>query len=362
MLPASNRGVGMNIGFPDVCLTPAGPAVVPIPYPNIAMNVQAAPFSVLVLITMMNALNMASKILMTSGDEAGVAHPMIKQMGAYTMGNPIVFIEKLPGINLLCPTTGNNMNNPVGAVLVPSVTNVLYTRLQPSAEGADPFRRAVSVDDLRALDGAAGPPVREAMLGAGIGCVTIDLFTFDLSSLVYSAIRRLAGEGMRVLILDLRGNPGGEMDAFLRLADDFLPSGSALGEMVDGDGDTTVFEARQDDPYPYPLVVLVDRETASAAELFAGCMQAHGRAVIVGERTYGKGVAQQVVTDPEGRGALYVTAASFTLPGGGVIQGAGVCPDVEVPREGPAERDRERDAQLGAAFAIAEECIAVEGG
>ncbi|HVY44443.1 MAG TPA: PAAR-like domain-containing protein, partial [Minicystis sp.] len=60
MLPASNRGAGMNIGFPDVCLTPSGPAVVPVPYPNIAMNAMAASFSPNVLLTMMPALNVGS--------------------------------------------------------------------------------------------------------------------------------------------------------------------------------------------------------------------------------------------------------------------------------------------------------------
>src|SRR4051812_18030329 len=101
MLPASNRGVGMNIGFPDVCLTPAVPAPVPVPYPNIAMNVQAAPFSPIVKVTMMPAINMGSKIPMSLGDDAGVAHPVFKTMGMYTMGNPVVLVNSLPAVNLL---------------------------------------------------------------------------------------------------------------------------------------------------------------------------------------------------------------------------------------------------------------------
>src|SRR5271154_4879006 len=100
MFPASNRGEGTNIGFPDVCLTPAGPAMVPVPYPNMAMNAQAVPFSPTVMISMMNALNTGWKIPMTSGDEAGVGGPFIKMMGAYTMGNPIVSIDGMPAINL----------------------------------------------------------------------------------------------------------------------------------------------------------------------------------------------------------------------------------------------------------------------
>src|SRR6185369_4154314 len=127
MLPAANKGVGMNIGFPDVCLTPAGPAVVPIPYPNMAMNAMAAPFVPTILLGFMPALNLGSTIPMTMGDEGGVAHPFFKQMGRYTMGNPKVLLQGLPAITLTSPTSGNNMNNPVGAVLVPSVTTVFFT-------------------------------------------------------------------------------------------------------------------------------------------------------------------------------------------------------------------------------------------
>src|ERR1700734_2370282 len=115
MLPASNKGVGMNIGFPDVCLTPAGPVPVPIPYPNMAMNAMAVPFVPTILVSFMPALNMMSKIPLTLGDQPGVATPLFMQMGAYTMGNPIVMLQGLPAVNLTCLTTGNNMNNPVGA-------------------------------------------------------------------------------------------------------------------------------------------------------------------------------------------------------------------------------------------------------
>src|SRR5690242_13461047 len=111
MLPASNRGPGLNIGFPDVCLTPVGPVIVPIPYPNFATHAMAAPFAATVFVTAMNGLNQGSIIPMTFGDNPGVAHPTVMGAGTFTMGNPIVIIEGLPGINLLCPTAGNNMND-----------------------------------------------------------------------------------------------------------------------------------------------------------------------------------------------------------------------------------------------------------
>ena len=140
MLPASNKGAGMNLGFPDVCLTPAGPVPVPIPYPNMAMNAMAAPFCPTILLTCVPALNMGSIIPMTMGMQPGVANPLYMQMGMYTMGNPMILLQGLPAINLTCPTTGNAMNNAVGAVLVPSVTTVFFA--DASADAAGPRRAA----------------------------------------------------------------------------------------------------------------------------------------------------------------------------------------------------------------------------
>lgn len=356
MLPASNRGVGMNFGFPDVCLTPAFPAPIPIPYPNFALNAQAVPFSVLVMITMVNALNMASKIPITFGDDAGVAHPVFKQMGTYIMGNPIVFIEKLPGITLLCPTTGNSMNNPLGVVLVPSATNVLYTYRGPSAgePGAgDPYGRNLDRDALSALHASlheGAPRCRGALLPEGVGHLVIARFTAELPTAVYNQIRSLEAEGMKSLVLDLRGCPGGELDAAVRLAGDFLERGAVIARTWDSDGDESALEARSDDPYRFPLVVLVDEWTASAAELFAGAVQAHGRAVLVGAKTYGKGLTQAVLPALEGPGAAYATVGRCALPDGTEIQGRGVWPDVEVAGAGLPTGDLAGDAQLQAAW------------
>ena len=348
MLPASNRGVGMNIGFPDVCLTP--PVAAPIPYPNFGLNVLAAPFAVNVFLAMMPALNLASKIVMTMGDEPGVMGPWIKMMGAYIMGNPIIMIDGLPGINLLCPTTGNNMNDALGAVLVPSATNVLFTRrLTPAGET---FDRALSVEALRAL-GDAPAEVRGEALRHGIGRVVVPLFTFETPTLVFNEIQRLASGGMRALILDLRDSPGGDLDAFARLAGDFLDEGAIIARLTGADGDERVLAAPPGEPYSFPLVVLVDVGTASAAELFAGCLKAHGRAVIVGETTYGKGAVQRVIPGAGGHGAVYVTVARCAPGDGEAIDGVGVQPDVAVRREDAAEGHLGEDVQLNVALAVA---------
>ena len=90
--------------------------------------------------------------------------------------------------------------------------------------------------------------------------------------------------------------------------------------------------AKSNDPSP--------TGTASAAEILAGCLKAHGRAVVVGERTYGKGSAQAVLPGDAGPGARYATVATFTLPDGEPVEGRGVLPDVEVPSSGALDAAR----------------------
>ena len=347
MLPASNSGVGMNIGFPDVCVTPVGPVPTPIPYPNMAMNATAVPFAANVLVSCVPALNMGSSEPMTLGDQAGVLSPFMGP-GRYTMGNPVVMINALPAINLLCPTTGNNMVNGLGAVMVPSITNVFYTRA-----GAPPTGDV----DAEALCGilrvfrAAGHPT-EALLPGGIACLRLALFSSGVPAQVYSALQRFGLAGVTALILDLRGCPGGELLSAVELASDFLAQGAVIITATDGDGDETVYRARGDAPYTFPLFLLVDHLTASAAEVFAGSLQAHGRAVVVGERTHGKGTAQTLLPGIEGPGARYATVATFTLPNGASIEGHGIRPDLEVVPEAALDAARAATASSPSAHEV----------
>jgi carboxyl-terminal processing protease len=179
------------------------------------------------------------------------------------------------------------------------------------------------------LEGPAGAPVRAELLGDGVGYVAIHVFSAAVPALVYSALRALEADGARRVILDLRGNPGGELAAFLELAGDFLPLGALLVTMDDTDGDRTAHRSRRAQAYHWPVAILVDGGTASAAELFAGCLHSHGRAVLVGATTYGKGQGQRLVPALDGSSAQATTAASFTLPHGEVVDGCGVCPDIE---------------------------------
>ncbi len=331
MLPASNRGVGQNLCFPDICNTPTPAGPVPIPYPNIALNMQAVGFSPFVKVSMMNALNLSSKIPVTMGDEAGSASP-IKGAGAFSMGNPIVSVDKMPAINLTSLATGNNMNAAIGAAIVPSVVNVFYTRLSPAAEApddrslatnADPYRRAASIDEARELTGSTSLEVERS------GTVTtfcVRVLGPEVPGRVFAELDRWGFDPSCAVILDLRQCPGGELDAYLRLAELFLPEGALIARTVDEDGDETEHRSRGGEALSMPLTVLIDEKTASAAELLAGSLRAHGRASLVGTRTYGKSAAQCLRTTLGGE-PTFATSLRVLLPDGSDLEGVGLDPD-----------------------------------
>ena len=322
MLPASNAGAGMNIGFPDVCVTPVGPVPTPIPYPNMALNATMVPFAPNVLVSFVPALNMGSVAPMTLGDQAGVLSPFMGP-GMATMGNPTVLVNALPATNLLCPTTGNNMINALGAVMVPSITNVFYSRAAAPPVGPAGAETIAGVAAaFRSAERASAQLVAE-----GVALVRVPLFSASVPAQVFAALRRLDAAALAIVV-DLRGCPGGELLAAIELASDFLPRGAEIATVTDGEGDAVTYRARGGGISARPLYLLVDRGTASAAEVFAGALRAHRRAVVVGESTHGKGVVQALLPGDGEPGARYATVASVTLPSGVPLQGRGLAPDV----------------------------------
>lgn len=291
MLPATNRGVGMNIGFPDVCLTPVGPAVVPIPYPNFALTAQAAVFSPIVRVSGVHALNLGSMIPMTFGDEPGVAHWTVKGPGRYIMGNPIVFVDRLPAINLTCPTMGNTGNNAIGAVLVPSAVNVFYTY----AHSGTMAMTNESAGRLGEKMLGSNANISGAMLSDSVGIVQVKLIPSDMARQFHIVAKDLASQGARALIIDVRACPGGDLDAAIEWCASFLPQGAEIVRIEDAEGDETIRRVSLPAEYRMPLALLIDESTASAAEVFVGALKAHGRAHIIGRQTYGKSTVQCLV-------------------------------------------------------------------
>jgi carboxyl-terminal processing protease len=145
-----------------------------------------------------------------------------------------------------------------------------------------------------------------------------------------AAARKELGKEIGGLVLDLRSNPGGLLDEAVRVADRFISEGIIVTTEGRANRVTDIERARGPGTEPdYPLAVLVDRGSASASEILAGSLQDHGRAAIVGTRTFGKGTVQQVIDLGDGSG-LKLTVARYFTPSHRSIQDLGIAPDVEV--------------------------------
>jgi carboxyl-terminal processing protease len=173
--------------------------------------------------------------------------------------------------------------------------------------------------------------VSSQTLEPGYGYVRLTTFSDTTPGELSHAVKLLKRdnpEGLKGLVLDLRNNPGGVLESGVTVADDFLDR----GVIVTADGRTP--EARfqmlatpGDLINGAPLVVLVNGGSASASEIVAAALKDHGRAVLVGHRTYGKGSVQTVMPLPHG-GALKLTTSRYFTPSGASIQGKGIVPDV----------------------------------
>jgi carboxyl-terminal processing protease len=144
---------------------------------------------------------------------------------------------------------------------------------------------------------------------------------------------------LRGLVLDLRNNPGGLLDQAVRVSDVFLSSGVIVSTAGRGKRNLEVERAHEKDTEPaYPMIVLVNKGTASASEIVAGALQDHGRAVIMGTQTFGKGSVQTIIELEDGSG-LKLTIARYYTPKNRSIQELGISPDVVVADAAPARGD-----------------------
>jgi len=128
------------------------------------------------------------------------------------------------------------------------------------------------------------------------------------------AMKRLEEQGMRHLILDLRGNPGGLLDQAIDVASEFLPRGAVVVSVKGRTeySDPIVYKSTGSDPTTVPLVVLINRNSASASEIVAGAVQDHGRGLIIGETSFGKGLVQRIFQLPFNTGLTLTTARYYT--------------------------------------------------
>lgn len=175
--------------------------------------------------------------------------------------------------------------------------------------------------------------VRGRLEGDDILYVRISSFTEQTDDGLRKTINRLkeeSGNEFKGLILDLRNNPGGLLDQAIAVSDDFLEKGEIVSTRGRKADDAQRYNAKPDDIVDgKPIVVLINGGSASASEIVAGALQDHGRAVILGTKSFGKGSVQTIVP-LQGNGAMRMTTARYYTPSGTSIQAKGIVPDIEV--------------------------------
>lgn len=176
----------------------------------------------------------------------------------------------------------------------------------------------------------------------GIGYMKLTSFQKTTSRDVDEALWSLHRQGMRALIIDVRGNPGGLLNASVEVSDKFLASGTIVSTRGRSAREDFDYKAHGVGTWRVPLVVLIDGDSASASEIFAGAIHDQHRGTIVGRRSYGKGSVQGIFPLSRYKAGIRLTTAKFFSPSGRPISHHGVAPDVavsEVPRHVAARPD-----------------------
>ncbi len=205
------------------------------------------------------------------------------------------------------------------------------------------IRRGEDLIDLTITRAKLVKPNTETHLfNQDIGYIKLKQFSPNARAEVDAALASLNPTQLNGLVLDLRGNPGGQLNSLVQVASSFLRNGVILTEKL-ADHDKVFTTDGTFAGFDLPMVVLVDHTSMSAAEALTGALQDHGRATILGVQTFGKGTAQSVVPLSNG-GALRLTIARWLTPDNHWIHTQGITPDIVVPATG------NEDVQLQAAI------------
>ena len=187
------------------------------------------------------------------------------------------------------------------------------------------------------------PTVESEMRDDGIGYLQITEFDDVTVGQFAENFEQLKEQGMKGLIIDLRGNPGGSVTSVCAVAEHLLPEG-LIFYMEDKDGNRTEYTCEGAD-FDLPLVVLVNEYSASAAEILSGAIKDSGIGKLVGKKTFGKGIVQDVISLQDGS-AIKLTIANYYTRGGNDIHLKGIEPDVEAELDADAYLEDKTDTQL----------------
>ena len=212
----------------------------------------------------------------------------------------------------------SNTNDVAGLVRGPKGTQVNIKMQRPGVE--EPVEFTITRDTIRKVD------VESTVLPNKVGYLRLDTFGNQrLYEQMVEQLDKLKAQGITSLILDMRGNPGGLLNQGILIADEFLKEGDIVFERARGV--TKRLASADEHWFDLPMVVLVNKNSASASEIVAGALQENGRAKVIGEQTFGKGVAQSVISLSDG-GQLAFVAFEWLTPKRRSIQEEGVTPDI----------------------------------
>lgn len=204
------------------------------------------------------------------------------------------------------------------------------------------------------------PTIEFRMLENDIAYIEITEFDDITLEQFNEALAEARGSNMKGLILDLRGNPGGNLSTVVEIAKKILPEGLIV-YTEDKYGEREEYRCDGGAPLGTPLVVLIDGNSASASEILAGAIKDYGVGTLVGTTTFGKGIVQRIMQLTDGS-AIKLTISKYYTPNGYNIHGIGIVPDIEVPYDAELYRSEERDNQLEEATRIMNEMLGITDG
>ncbi len=201
--------------------------------------------------------------------------------------------------------------------------------------------------------------VKGEMIDNSVGFIQVAMFDENTAKNFTDKLKELQGKGMKSLIIDLRGNPGGLLTECVDMVSNFVPKDKVIVSTIDKYNKKTEYKSKGGVAQGVPVTILTNEGSASASEIFSGAMRDYKLATLVGEKTFGKGVVQVILNAGEGT-ALKVTVSKYYTPNGENINHTGIKPNVEVKypdelRQKPY--DRNTDPQFAKALEIAKSKI-----
>ncbi|MCI6693877.1 MULTISPECIES: S41 family peptidase [unclassified Clostridium] len=221
-------------------------------------------------------------------------------------------------------------------------------------EGSEYLDISIVRDEIKVVS------VKGEIIDGNIGYIQISSFDEDVAKDFKNKIVELKSQGMKGMILDLRGNPGGSLSEAVNVASQFIPKGKVVTYTIDKYDKKQEAKSVGGEAEGMPLVILIDGGSASASEVVTGALRDYEAGTIIGTTSFGKGIVQQLIEFKDGNGGLKVTTSKYYTPNGENIHKIGIKPDIEVeiPKDIlEKEYDRSIDPQFNKGLEVIKEKI-----